>query len=147
MYANGLVKSEEEKTKRLVKGLNRKLGGKLIPLQLRSYLQAVEKALEVVMDIQESREDWVKELSVPKRPRYQGPSESVVPASTSNKGSGFDAAFRRGEWWLRNRNTFQGAQTTSMSYPRITRPLGVRSVRQTISETACRKGLIIIVEE
>jgi len=51
MYANGLVKSEEEKTKRLVKGLNRKLGGKLIPLQLRSYLQAVEKALEVEIDI------------------------------------------------------------------------------------------------
>ena len=67
------------------------------------------------MDIQESREDWVKGLSVPKCPRYQGPSGSMVSGSTSNKGSGFDAAFRRGEWvkgggsWLKNRTTSQGA--------------------------------------
>jgi len=125
-YANGLVKSEAKKTKRFVKGLKSEITGKLIPLQLRNYLQAVKKALEVEMDIQESQEDWMKGLSVPKHLRYQGPSGSVALVSTSNKGFGFDAAFRRGEWiigrgsWLRNRNAFQGAQTISASYPRIT---------------------------
>ena len=125
-YADRLVKSEAKMIKRFVKWLKPKIRGKLIPLQLRSFLQAVEKTLEVEMDIQESREDWVKGLFVPKCPRYQGPSGSIVPGSTSNKGSGFDAAFRRGEWiigrgsWLRNRNAFQGAQTISASYPRFT---------------------------
>ena len=48
-YIDGLIKSEAEKTKKFVKGLKLKIRGKLIPLQLRSYLQAVEKALEVEM--------------------------------------------------------------------------------------------------
>ena len=109
-----------------MKGLKSEITGKLIPLQLRNYLQAVKKALEVEIDIQESQEDWMKGLSVPKHLRYQGPSGSVALVSTSNKGFGFDAAFQRGEWvrgersWLRNINTFQGAQTTTVSHPRIT---------------------------
>ena len=56
-YANGLVKSKAKKTKRFVKGLKSEITSKLIPLQLRNYLQAVEKTLEVEMDIQESHED------------------------------------------------------------------------------------------
>jgi len=118
-----LVKSKAKKTKRFVKGLKSEITSKLIPLQLRNYLQAVKKALEVEIDIQESQEDWMKGLSVPKHLRYQGPSGSVALGSTSNKGF---AAFRKGEWirgrgsWLRNRNAFQGAQTTYASHPRIT---------------------------
>jgi len=65
-----LVKSEAEKTKRFVKGLKPEIRGKLVPLQLRIYLQAVKKALKVEMDIQEGQEDWARELPVPKRPRY-----------------------------------------------------------------------------
>ena len=124
-YADVLVKDEAEKTKRFVKGLKSEIRGKLIPLQLRNYLQAVEKTLEVEMDIQESRENWAHELSISKRPRYQGSSISVAPGSTSNKGFGFNATLQRGEWargrgsWLRNRDTFQKAQTTSVSHPKI----------------------------
>ena len=46
------------------------------------------------MDIQESQEDWAKELSMSKRPRYQGPSGFVAPGSTSNKGSRFRQHFK-----------------------------------------------------
>ena len=60
-----------------MKGLRPEIRGRLIPLQLRNYLQAVKKALEVEMDIQESQEDWAKELPSSKRPRYQGPSVSL----------------------------------------------------------------------
>ena len=74
-----------------MKGLKLELRGRLIPLQLRNYLQAVERALEVEMDIQESQEDWVRELPSSKRPRYQGPSVSLAPGSTSSKGFGFNA--------------------------------------------------------
>ena len=90
-YTDVLVKGEAEKTKRFVKGLKPKIRGKLIPLQLRNYLQAVEKALEVEMNIQESQEDWAKELSSSKYPRYQGPLVSVALGSTSNKRFGFNA--------------------------------------------------------
>jgi len=69
-YAGGLVKSEADKTKMFVKGLKPEIRGKLVPLQLRIYLQAVKKALKVEMDIQEGQEDWARELPVPKRPRY-----------------------------------------------------------------------------
>ena len=51
-----------------MKGLKLEIRGRLIPLQLRNYLQAVEKALEVEKDMQESQEDWVKELPSSKRP-------------------------------------------------------------------------------
>ena len=56
-YIDVLVKSEAERTKRFVKGLKPEIRGRLIPLQLRNYLQAVKKALEVEMDMQESQED------------------------------------------------------------------------------------------
>jgi len=56
-YADVLVKGEVERTKRFVKGLNPEIQGRLIPLQLRNYIQVVERALEVEMDIQESKED------------------------------------------------------------------------------------------
>ena len=56
-----------------MKGLKSEIRDRLIPLQLKNYLQAVERALEVEMNMQESREDWVKELPSSKRPRYQGP--------------------------------------------------------------------------
>ena len=51
------MKSEADKTKRFVKCLKLDIRGKLVPLQLRIYLQAMEKALEVEMDIQEGQED------------------------------------------------------------------------------------------
>jgi len=79
-YANGLVKIEVEETKRFVKDLKLEIRGKLIPLQLRKYLQ----------------EDWAKGLSVSKRPRYQGPSGSGASGSTINKGSGFNATLEDG---------------------------------------------------
>jgi len=119
------VKSEAERTKRFVKGLKSEIRGRLIPLQLRNYLQAVERALEVEMDMQENQEDWAKELPSSKRPRYQGPSVSVAPGSTSSKGFGFNATLQRGGWargrgsWLRNRDTFSKAHATSASHPRI----------------------------
>ena len=56
-YADVLVKGEAKKTKRFVRSLKSEIRDKLIPLQLRNYLQAVIKALEVEMDIQESRKD------------------------------------------------------------------------------------------
>ena len=67
-YADALVKSEAKRTKRFVKGLRSEIRGRLIPLQLKNYLQAVEKVLEVEMNMQESQEDWVKELPSSKRP-------------------------------------------------------------------------------
>jgi len=124
-YADVLVKSEAERTKRFVKGLKSEIRGRLIPLQLRNYLQAVERAVEVEMDMQEGQEDWAKELPSSKRPRYQGPSVSLAPGSTSSKGFGFNATLQRGGWargrgsWLRNRDTFSKAQATSASHPRI----------------------------
>ena len=96
-YADALVKSEAERKKRFVKGLKSEIGGRLIPLQLRNYLQAVERALEVEMDMQESHEDWAKEFLSSKRPRYQGPSMSVASGSNS-KGFGFNATPQRGGW-------------------------------------------------
>ena len=56
-YVGGLVKSGVKKTKMFVKCLKPEIRGKLVPLQLRIYLQAMEKALEVEMDIQEGQED------------------------------------------------------------------------------------------
>ena len=64
MYADVLVKSEVERTKWFVKGLKSEIRGRLIPLQLRNYLQAVKKALEVEMNMQESQEDWAKETQL-----------------------------------------------------------------------------------
>ena len=46
------------------------------------------------MDIQESREDWAKELSISKHPRYQGPSVLVAPVSTVIKDSGLMQLFK-----------------------------------------------------
>jgi len=117
--------SEVERTKRFVKGLRSEIRGRLIPLQLKNYLQAMERALEVEMDMQEGHEDWVKEIPNSKRPRYQGPSMSVALRSTRNKGFGFNATLQRGGeargrgTWLRNRDTFSKAQATSVSQPRI----------------------------
>ena len=50
------MKSEAERTKRFVKSMKSKIRGKLIPLQLKNYLQAVERALELEMDMQEGHE-------------------------------------------------------------------------------------------
>ena len=46
-YADALVKSEAERTKRFMKGLRSEIRDRLIPLQLKNYLQAVERDLEV----------------------------------------------------------------------------------------------------
>ena len=125
------MKSEAERTKRFVKGLKLEIRGRLISLQLRNYLQAVEEALEVEMNIQESQEDWAKELSSSKRSRYQGPSVSVAPGSTSSKGFGFNVTLQRGGWargrgiWLRNREIFLPLRPT----PESRRPLDAKSVR------------------
>jgi len=124
-YADALVKSEAERTKRFVKGLKSKIRDRLIPLQLKNYLQAMERALEVEMDMQESYEDRAKEFLSSKRPRYQGPSVSVASGSTSSKEFEFDATLQKGGWargretWLRNRDTFSKADATSASHPRI----------------------------
>jgi len=66
--AGGLVKKEAKKTKRFVKGLTSKLRSKLVPLQLRIYVYAIEKALEVEVDIQKGQKDWVRDFSVSKCP-------------------------------------------------------------------------------
>ena len=84
-YADALVKSEAERTKRFMKGLRSEIQGRLIPLQLKNYLQAVKRALEVEMDMQEGHEDWVKEIPNSKRPLYQGPSMTIASGSTSSK--------------------------------------------------------------
>jgi len=124
-YADALVKSEAERTKRFVKGLRLEIRGRLIPLQLKNYLQAVERALEVEMDMQEGHEGWVKEIPNSKRPRCQGPTMTVASRSTSSKGFGFNATLQRGGWargkgtWLRNKDTFSKVQATSVSHPRI----------------------------
>ena len=70
-YADALVKSEAERIKRFMKGLKSEIRGRLIPLQLKNYLQAVERALEVEMDMQEGHEDWVKEFLNSKRPHIK----------------------------------------------------------------------------
>ena len=96
-YAGVLVKSEAERTKRFVKGLKSEIRGRLIPLQLRNYLQAVERVLEVEIDMQESQEDWAKELPSSMHPRYQGPAVSVAPGSASSKGFSLMPLFREEE--------------------------------------------------
>jgi len=152
-YADALVKSEAERIKSFVKGLKSEIRGRLIPLQLKNYLQAVERTLEVEIDMQEGHEDRVKEFSNSKRPRYQGPSISVASGSTRSKGFGFNTTLQGGGWtrgrgiWLRKRDTFSKAQATSVSHPESQRPLGARSVEQTILETGSKIGLAIIVEE
>ena len=124
-YADALVKSEAERMKRFVKGLRSEIRGRLIPVQLKNYLQTVKRALEVEMDMQEGHEDWVKEIPNSKRPRYQGPSMSVASGSTRNKGFGFNTTLQRGGGargigtWLRNRDTFSKAQATFVSHLRI----------------------------
>ena len=82
------MKNGTEKTKRFVKGPRQEIRSKLVPLQLRIYLHAVEKSLEVEMDIQESQEDWARDLSVSKHPRYQNPSSQVSSGSSMSKGVG-----------------------------------------------------------
>ena len=106
------------------------------------------------MDIQESREDWAKELSIQKRPRYQGPSVSMAPGSNSNKGFRFNATLQRGEQargrgsWLRNRYTFQKAQTTSVSHSKILEaPWCQKCKMNYFSKTAFKRALVIIVAE
>ena len=125
-YADTLVRSEADKTKRFVKGLRSDIRGRLIPLQLRNYLQAVERALEVEMDIQEGQGEWVEEMSNSKRPRYQEPPMRTASVPASSRGSGFNTSFYRGGGarggrnWLRNRDTASKTQATPASYSRVT---------------------------
>jgi len=125
-YASGLVKSKAEKTKKFVKGLKLKIRGKLVPLQLRIYLQAVKKALEVEMEIQDGQEDWAREFPVSKSPRYQ----NIIGQGSS--GSGMDRVtgsfltpalgdISRGRRvWPRIGRYFQGTQATPLSHPKPT---------------------------
>jgi len=69
-----LVRSEADKTKKFVKGLKTEIRSKLIPLQLKAYMQAVEKVLEIKADMLENSENRASEVSNFKHPRYQGPS-------------------------------------------------------------------------
>ena len=69
-YAEKLVSEEEDRTKRFVRGLKPEIRSKLIPFQLQVYSQAVEKALKIERDMQESQEVRTRELPFIKRPRY-----------------------------------------------------------------------------
>ena len=125
-YASVMVKSEAEKTKRFVKGLKPEIKVKLVPLQLRIYLQAIEKALEIEMDIQEDSEEWARELPVLKRPRYlnpigQGSSGSRMDWGTRSFLSPTSGDISRGRG-VRPiiGEYFQGTQPTPLSQPRST---------------------------
>ena len=75
-YAEKLVSEEEDRAKRFVRGLRPEIRSKLIPFQLQIYGQAVEKALEIERDMQESLEARTRELPFMKRPRYAHGSQS-----------------------------------------------------------------------
>jgi len=60
-YAEGLVRDEEEKTKRFVRDLKPKIRGKLIALRLQAYIVAVEIALKVEMDMRGKQENRIDE--------------------------------------------------------------------------------------
>ena len=70
-YAEGLVKDEEEKTKRFVRDLRSEIRSKVMPLQLQVYVDAMETTLEVEMDMQEKYENQANEENTPKCPRYK----------------------------------------------------------------------------
>ena len=65
------MREEAEKEKRFVRGLRPDIKSKLVPFQLRVYHHPVEKALEVELDIQESRGGNSRDMFFSKRPRYQ----------------------------------------------------------------------------
>ena len=73
-YVDGLVKDEEEMTKRFVRGLKQEIRSKLIPFQLQVYVDAMEIAFEVEMDMHGQHENQANNENTPKRPRYHGPS-------------------------------------------------------------------------
>ena len=72
-YVEGLIRNEADRTKKLVKGLKTEIRSKLITLQLKIYMQAVEKALEVEADMLEDSENRARETLSFTHPRYQGP--------------------------------------------------------------------------
>ena len=87
-YAEKLVSEEEDRAKRFVRGLKPEIRSKLIPFQLQIYSQAVEKALEIERDMQESQEVRTRELPFMKRPRYiNAPSFGTHPVR-SDRGTG-----------------------------------------------------------
>ena len=71
-YAEGLVRNEANRTKKFIKGLKAEIRSKLIPLQLKLYMQAVEKALEIKADMLEDLGNRAREALGFKRSRYQG---------------------------------------------------------------------------
>ena len=50
-YAEGLIRNKVDKTKKFVKGLKTEIRSKLIPFQLKEYMQDVEKSLEIEADM------------------------------------------------------------------------------------------------
>jgi len=73
-YVEGLVKNEEERAKRFVRGLKQEIRSKLILFRLQVYVDVVETTLEVEMDMQGKHENRANDENTPKRPWYQGPS-------------------------------------------------------------------------
>ena len=60
-YAKGLIKNEADRTKKFIKSLKTVIKSKLISLQLKIYMQVVEKALEVEADLLEDSENKARE--------------------------------------------------------------------------------------
>ena len=69
-YAIGLVREEADRMERFFKGLRPKIRSKLIPFQLKVFVQAVEKALEVERDILEDQEVSNREIPPSKHFRH-----------------------------------------------------------------------------
>ena len=54
------MSEEEDRTKKIVRGLKLEVRSKLIPFQLQVYSQAVEKVLEVERNMQENQDLGVR---------------------------------------------------------------------------------------
>ena len=87
-YAEKLVSEEEDRAKRFVRGLRPEIRSKLVPFQLQVYSQAVEKALEIESDMQESQETRSRELHFVKRPRYANAPNLGAHPVRFNRGTG-----------------------------------------------------------
>ena len=105
-YAEKLVSEEEDRTKRFVRGLRPEIRSKLIPFQLQVYSQAVEKAMEIERDMQESQEIRTRELPFMKRPRYTNAPSFGTHFVRPDRGTGYSfmpAQGTRVNSWPKNR--------------------------------------------
>ena len=152
-YPQGLVKDEEERTKRFVRGLRSEIRSKLVLLRLQVYLHTVETALKLERDMQDNLENQVKEANTSKQPRYQEPVGFGASGSNVNRGSGFvmspfkGSRNKGGEFWSRARGNCQETQVTSLYPPGLQEFPGARSVIQIILEIVFKIELVILVRK